>query len=295
MDEKGYIIDNETYILAKDSNNNNVTNHQIHDIVFKILLEIDRLCRKHNLPYALSFGSALGLNNYGGFIPWDDDADVVLDYYDYLKFGDVLSNELGEEFTFECYEVDDRCNVLIPPMKIRYKNSFIKERNNITLPNRTKRGNGIFVDVCPFMGVPNIRKAHKKLFWKGKLMMPIMILLDSFLHINPKCMKKSLKKYERKVVEKYKDSDYVSQTVIIPFQELPKKYVHELAFPREVIYPFKEYLFNGVPLYSFNNVEEFVRLRYGDEALKLWDGEKYVSRFKHKKESEHLKKVDIFD
>ena len=161
MENNKYITDNETYILAKDKNNHNVTNHQIHDIVFKILLEIDRLCRKHNIHYALGFGSALGLNNYGGFIPWDDDADVVFDYPDYFRFMEVLKSELSEDFTFECYEVDDRCNVLIPPMKIRYKNSYIKEKNSFTLPNRTKRGNGIFVDVCPFMGVPEKEKEHK--------------------------------------------------------------------------------------------------------------------------------------
>lgn len=294
MDKSKYIIDNETYILAKDKNKNNVTNHQIHDIVFKIILEVDRLCRKHHIPYALGFGSALGLYNYGGFIPWDDDADIVLEYHDYLRLVEVLKNELGEDFTFECYEVDDRCNVLIPPMKIRYKHSYIKERNSFTLPNRTKRGNGVFIDVCPFMGVPENIKEHKKLIRKSKWMMPIYVFLDALLHINPKHMKKSLKRFEKEVVGKYKDSNYVSQTVIIPFQDHPKKYVHSLSFPKDVIYPFKEYEFNGKMLYSFNNVEEFARLRYGDNALKYYDGEKYISRFKHKKESEHLKKVDIF-
>ena len=124
--------------------------------------------------------------------------------------------------------------------------------------------------------------------------MPIYVFLDALLHINPKHMKKSLKRFEKEVVGKYKDSNYVSQTVIIPFQDHPKKYVHSLSFPKDVIYPFKEYEFNGKMLYSFNNVEEFARLRYGDNALKYYDGEKYISRFKHKKESEHLKKVDIF-
>ena len=243
----------------------------------------------------MGFGSALGLYNYGGFIPWDDDADIVLDYYDYLKFVEVLKDELSDDFTFECYEIDDRCNVIIPPMKIRYKKSYIKERNSFTLPNRTKRGNGVFVDVCPFMGVPEDVKEHKKLIWKSKWKMPIYVFLDALLHINPKHMKKSLKRFEKEVADKYKDSNYVSQTVIIPFQEHPKKYVHSLAFPREVIYPFKEYDFNGKKLYSFNNVEEFVRLRYGDDSLKYWDGEKFISRFKYKKESDHLKKVEIFE
>ena len=78
-----FIVDNNTYILAKDSNKNDVDNKTIQDIIFLIFLEIDRICRKNKIPYALSFGSALGLYNYGGFIPWDDDGDIAINYDDY--------------------------------------------------------------------------------------------------------------------------------------------------------------------------------------------------------------------
>ena len=80
-----FIEDNNTYILARDKQKHNVTNFQIHDIVFKIILEIDRICRKRNIPYALAFGSALGLYNYGDFIPWDDDADIIIDYFPMIR------------------------------------------------------------------------------------------------------------------------------------------------------------------------------------------------------------------
>ena len=294
MDKEKYIVDNNIYILAKDKTKHNVTNVQIHDIVFKILLEIDRLCRKHNIGYALSFGTALGLNNYGSFIPWDDDADVAIDYFEYGRFVDALKTELSEEFTFECYEVDERCNVLIPSLKVRFKNSFIKEKNHFTLPNRSGRGNCIFVDVCPFMGVPENKKEHRKLINKSKIMMPFYVFLDAFLHINPIRMKKRLKDIEKETAEKYRDSKYVSQTVIIPFQEYPKKIVESLSFPREVIYPFKEYEFNGHKLFSFQNVEEFCRLRYGEKSLKIWKNDHYVEPFSFNKNSEHLLEVDIF-
>ena len=79
-----FIVDNNRYILAKDQNNNDVDNKTVQDIVFQIILEIDRICRKHKIDYALSFGSALGLYKYGDFIPWDDDADIVIDYFDQL-------------------------------------------------------------------------------------------------------------------------------------------------------------------------------------------------------------------
>ena len=291
---ENYIVDNNIYTLAKNKNKDNVTNIEIQDIVFKIVLEIDRVCRKNNIPYALSFGSALGLNNYGSFIPWDDDADISMEYSDYLRFVEALSKDIGEDFTFECYEVDNRSVVVIPAMKVRYKHSFIKEKNNFTLPNRTKRGNGIFVDVSPLINVPNNEKEHKKLIWKSKWSLIPFMLFETLLHINLKGLKKRLKTFEKEVNEKYVDSGFVSQSVIIPFQEYPKKIVEHLAFPKEIIYPFKEYEFHGVKLYSFNNVEEFCRLRYGEKSLKKWDGNNYLAPFNKKDAGEHLRIVEIY-
>ena len=294
MDNKDFIIDKNTYILARDSKNNNVTNHEIHNIVFKIVLEIDRICRKHKIPYALSFGSALGLYNYADFIPWDDDADIVINYEDYMKFVNALKEDLDSDFTFECYEDDGKSPVIIPPIKIRYRHSYIKDKCRFTIPNRAKRSNGLFVDVCPLLGVPKDKKEHKKLLLKGKLLMPWHVLFDGLLRINPKWIKNSLKKYEKEVAEKYKDSDYVSQTIIIPFQEYPKKIVSELAFPKEVIYPFKEYEFRGKKIYSFNNVEEFCRLRYGEKSLKKLEKGKYVEPYKDKSFGSHFGFVEIY-
>lgn len=40
--------------------------------------EMNRVCRKNNIPYALHAGDALGVINYKGFIPWDDDIDLAI-------------------------------------------------------------------------------------------------------------------------------------------------------------------------------------------------------------------------
>ena len=288
-----FIVDNNQYIIAKDQNNNDVDNKKVQDIVFQIVLEIDRICRKHKISYALSFGSALGLYKYGDFIPWDDDADIVIDYFDYPRFVEALKSDLKDKFSFDCYLTNPRYNPLIPALKIRDKGTRIKEANRFTLPDHTK-DRGLFVDVCLFMGVPKDEKEHLKLIKFSKHRMIRYVVGDAFLHLKMKRLRSKLLNFEKEVAIKYKDSDYVSQTVIIPFQDHPYKMVHSLAFPRSVIYPFKEYDFRGHKLYSFNNVEEFSRLRYGDGALKKFDEAtgQYVETYPCKKQkSGHLKKI----
>ena len=65
----------------------------------EILVEIDRICRKHNLRYWLSFGSALGAIRHSGFIPWDDDIDICMIHDDWQKFNAIAKQELPEAFT----------------------------------------------------------------------------------------------------------------------------------------------------------------------------------------------------
>ena len=69
-----------------------------------IMVEIDRVCKKFNLRYLLDGGTMLGAVRHKGFIPWDDDADVMMPRDDYNKFLSVASIELKRPFSFQCIE-----------------------------------------------------------------------------------------------------------------------------------------------------------------------------------------------
>lgn len=293
MESKDYIVDDNIYGRFKGKNGQEITLKDVQDNVFKIVLEIDRVCRKNNIPYALAFGSTLGVYNYHDFVPWDDDIDIAIDYFDIPRLIEAFKKDLSDEFSFDCYETDKRYNTLINTMKVRLKNSRVREVNWPTLPNRCKNGNGLFVDIVAFMGVPDNNKEHMRLIKYSKRRMVPYVILDAFLRIHPYHMKKKLKALEKETAEKYRDSSIVSQTVIIPFQDWGND-KENISFPKEVIYPFKEYDFRGVKLYSFNDAKEFCRLCYGEKSLKQFDGEKWFDPYpKKKRHARHIRKVSL--
>ena len=63
-----------------------------------ILIAVDKICRKHNIPYWLDYGTLLGAVRHGGFIPWDDDLDISMMKEDYDRFLTIASKELPEQF-----------------------------------------------------------------------------------------------------------------------------------------------------------------------------------------------------
>ncbi len=58
----------------------------IHVLLELILGEFDRVCRSLDIPYCIYGGTAIGAVRHKGFIPWDDDADVLMRRSDYQRF-----------------------------------------------------------------------------------------------------------------------------------------------------------------------------------------------------------------
>ncbi len=73
---------------------------RVHEATLKMLKEIDRICRKYKIQYALDAGTMLGAVRHQGFIPWDDDVDVVFTRSNYEMFAKVAARELPEGMTF---------------------------------------------------------------------------------------------------------------------------------------------------------------------------------------------------
>ena len=72
-----------------------------------VLAELDRICKKYDIPYYAVGGTLLGAVRDGNFIPWDDDIDIMMLRGDYNRFVQVVEKELPEELAFNAVEVND--------------------------------------------------------------------------------------------------------------------------------------------------------------------------------------------
>ena len=172
-----------------------VTTHRkkIWAVEIDLLLEFDRVCKKHNLKYFLFWGSLLGAVRHGGFIPWDDDVDVAMPRTDYEKLF-TLKDEFTDPYFLQTPYTDNG-----------YFSSIISVRNsNTTAWNRfsayQKFNFGIPLDIFP---LDNIEiESVKEDFERIK-----NLILDNSTFMkssNPKPAKKDLERIA-KYKEKYPD------------------------------------------------------------------------------------------
>lgn len=131
---------------------------KLHDELIQIMNEIDRICKSHNINYYLIGGSLLGAIRHGGFIPWDDDLDIVMPREDLRKFKEVCKSELDPKFTFEDGELD-----------VKYPYYFSKITNNHTKFYEAEieqwRRSGLFVDIFPLDSCKGISVYVKTQKW----------------------------------------------------------------------------------------------------------------------------------
>lgn len=123
-------------------------------IELDLLMEIDRVCRKYHLHYFLFFGSLLGAVRHKGFIPWDDDIDIIMPRSDYEELVKHCQDFHQPYFFQNCFTDKDFFFV-----HSRLRNSNTAE---IQRPFATRDFNhGIFVDILYYDDFPDSKEGEE--------------------------------------------------------------------------------------------------------------------------------------
>lgn len=92
---------------------------RLQNMILEMMLEVDRICKKHNIRYFLGGGTLLGAVRHKGFIPWDDDADLMMLREDFERFDAVVREELSDEYVYQYRGKKDRAHYPNPKIRKR--------------------------------------------------------------------------------------------------------------------------------------------------------------------------------
>ena len=117
--------------------------NDLHDQLLDILLEFDRICRSNDIKYSIAFGTLLGAVRHKGFIPWDDDVDVMLDRENYEKLRIACEKSTSNKYFFQSKQTEK---------KYYYNVSRLRKNNTAMIYEEWKNAGfhlGIYIDICP--------------------------------------------------------------------------------------------------------------------------------------------------
>ncbi|MDO4622409.1 MAG: LicD family protein [Eubacteriales bacterium] len=119
-----------------------VKEHQ--EVLYEMLCDLDDVCRKLNISYQLFAGTLLGAVRHKGFIPWDDDLDVVMLREEYDRFLSQSPALFDQEKYYLQKEYSEHWSVHFS--KLRKNNTACIERY---IPKDEEEHQGIYIDIFP--------------------------------------------------------------------------------------------------------------------------------------------------
>ena len=255
----------------------------LQDYVYSIFVEFDRICRKHNIKYSMEGGTLMGAVKYQGFVPWDDDIDVVMVREEYEKFLKIAPHELDSKFFLQSYN-----NVSEFPLnyaKLCFNGTEIYDYDYTHLNNMH---HGVFIDIFPIDNViPKKLTKHcscvgiftgarktklKAIKPRGirKLVYGVLSLLPMSILI--KAVDKSCKKYNK----------------------CDTGYIYEVCNSNRNFKPLKSEMYSSLTELTFRD-KKFMAVSHYDDFLKSRFGENYMNELpsEDKRKPSHNQNIRI--
>lgn len=235
-------------------------------LMIEILKYIDGICVENGLEYYMVAGTLLGAIRHKGFIPWDDDIDIIMTKEDRKKLIDIISNDNNERFGILDRSVDP--NYPLELSKVIMKDTICILNEEL---KSVQAKSEIFVDVftMDFFEKETSKKYRKyvRLFENARK----KVVIDNLRDGN---FKTSLKLFRG-----------VSK-IVVPFNVVSmfkKKYTSEsgeyvgfaveqssdFLCKKEDIYPLKKIQFENIYTWAPNNPEKVLVSQFGQNYMQL--------------------------
>lgn len=130
---------------------------EIQEVGLDVLRHIDGFCKEHRISYFLDSGTLLGAARHGGFIPWDDDVDILVPRPDYDRF----VREYQDSERYKLY-APTRHNCFLSYARLcEMQRTFFQQENAWT-----REAPGVGVDIFPLDGAPDSREEYDNVLAK---------------------------------------------------------------------------------------------------------------------------------
>ena len=216
-------------------------------VILEIAKDIDKLCRDNGIKYFILGGSAIGAVRHKGFIPWDDDFDIIMDSSNYTLFCQVCREQLDKEkYYFQEGEVDWPCLY----SKIKLKGTVFEEPSAYSDKSGEK---GIFVDVFKMENAPSSKLAQKWQYFCAKYLLCYSLLERGLekVSISKKLMTfasyplkiKNLRYFFKHQVEKWNEKDTEYYAYFAGPYRMSQCFFERKDFVNSIDVPFEDAIF----------------------------------------------------
>ena len=238
--------------------------------IVEIMIYFDSFCKENEITYYLMGGSALGAMRHQGFIPWDDDLDVFMTYDNYQKFLEACQTKLDTERFYFQKENTEEFPMLFSKIRMN-GTTFIEEG---TMDRNMHKG--IFIDImCLNDTSPNtfIRFIH----YVAARIVSTKGLIRHGYKTNSTFKKLALFIVEHFVSDKLFDSllnfvhSFNGKKYELVGHFMGRARFNNTSFPKKYLGTPRYVKFENIMLPVPENVEEYLRIRFGDDYMKMPD------------------------
>lgn len=166
---------------------------EIWAVQLDLFAEFDRVCKKHGIIYVASGGTLLGAVRHHGYIPWDDDIDIMLMRDQYVKLCQIAPSEFKHPFFFQTEETEPGFHRWFARLRNSETTAILEWENSY----HPKYNQGIFIDIFPMDGVTDSRERYlqqkRKIDYYKFLYYKYLAIEKSYWNGNEPRIKRSLK------------------------------------------------------------------------------------------------------